>query len=216
VPKAALLVLLVLVPISCSSSPHSSNAPADAGSDARVEAGTDAGGEAGIKACTDAGGDALLAPSGDAAQSGPVDGITCDTSEQLLFHIHAHLAVYVDGCQKLIAAGVGIGPPLTFDNGFVVGGSCFSWLHTHDETGVIHIESPVQRTYTLGDFFDVWGEPLSATQVGPAKGTVTAYLDGQRFTGDPRTIPLDAHAVVQLDVGAPLVAPQPFTFPAGL
>ena len=214
--KAALLVLFVLVPLSCSSSPQSSNAAADAGSDARVEAGADAGGEAGTKACADAGGDALLAPSGDAAQSGPVDGITCDTSEQLLFHIHAHVAVYVGGCQKLIAAGVGIGPPLTFDNGSVVGGSCFSWLHTHDETGIIHIESPVQRTFTLGDFFDVWGQPLSATQVGPAKGTVTATLDGQPFTGDPRTIPLDAHAVVQLDVGAPLVAPQPFTFPAGL
>ena len=214
--KAALLVLFVLVPLSCSSSPQSSNAAADAGSDARVEGGGDAGGEAGPKACADAGGDALLAPSGDAAQSGPVDGITCDTSEQLLFHIHAHVAVYVGGCQKLIAAGVGIGPPLTFDNGSVVGGSCFSWLHTHDETGVIHIESPVQRTFTLGDFFDVWGQPLSATQVGPAKGKVTATLDGQPFTSDPRTIPLEAHAVVQLDVGAPLVAPQPFTFPAGL
>ena len=215
-----LLVVVVLVPLSCSSSPHSSNAAADGGSDARVEAGADsgkdAGGEAGTEACIDAGGDELLAPTGDAAQAGPVDGISCDTSEQLLFHIHAHLAVYVDGCQKLIAAGVGIGPPLTFDNGFVVGGSCFSWLHTHDETGVIHIESPVQRTFTLGDFFDVWGQPLSATQVGPAKGTVTAYLDGQAFTGDPRTIPMDAHAVIQLDVGTPLVAPQAFMFPAGL
>jgi hypothetical protein len=221
--KGSLLVPIILLPLACGSSPHPTNAGVDAGSDVRVEAGgeasreasSDGGGDSGPDFCADAG-DALLAPSGDAAQSGPVDGISCDTSEQLLFHIHAHLAVYVDACPKLIAAGVGIGPPLIFDSGFVVGGSCFSWLHTHDESGVIHIESPVQRTFTLGDFFDVWGVPLSATQVGPAKGTVTAYLNGQPFTADPRTLPLDAHAVVQLDVGAPLVPPQPFTFPQGL
>ena len=40
---------------------------------------------------------------------------------------------------------------------FVVGGSCFAWLHTHAADGVVHIESPTKRTYTLGNFFDVWG-----------------------------------------------------------
>jgi hypothetical protein len=208
-------VLPVAILLACSSSPSSPSSIADAGRAARDDAGHEAGVEAGAVMCADAG-DSLLAPSGDAAQSAPVDGISCETSEQLLFHIHAHLAVYVGTCQKLIAAGVGIGPPLTFENDFVVGGTCFSWLHTHDETGVIHIESPIQRTYTLGNFFDVWGEPLSSAQVGPDQGVVTAYLDGQPFTGDPRTIPLDAHAVIQLDVGMPLVAPQPFTFPPGL
>jgi hypothetical protein len=201
------LPVLLVVPLACSSS-----APAAQGDirDAAVEASLDSGADT-------VAGSALLAPTGDAAQSGPVDGISCETSEQLLFHIHAHLAVYVDGHPKLIPAGVGIGPPLDFDDtGFVVGGSCFSWLHTHDESGVIHIESPVQRTYTLGNFFDVWGQPLSATQVGPAKGAVTAYVDGEPFTSDPTTIPLDAQSVIQLDVGTPLVAPQSFTFPAGL
>jgi hypothetical protein len=152
---------------------------------------------------TDAGND-FLAPTGDAAESGPVDGITCDTSEQSLFHIHAHVAVYVGQEQKLIPPLVGIGS------------TCFAWLHTHDASGVVHIESPVQRTFTLGDFFDVWGQPLSANQVGPAQGTVTAYANGQPVASDPRAIPLGAHDVIQLDVGAPLVPPQPFTFSAGL
>ena len=74
----------------------------------------------------------------------------------------------------------------------------------------------MQRTFTLGNFFDIWGLPLSANQVGPAQGTVTAYLNGQLFSGDPTTIPLDAHNLIQLDVGAPTIAPQPYTFPAGL
>jgi hypothetical protein len=208
-------ILLASLALSCSSgSSSSTDAGPGAGPEAGLDAGLEAGVEAGSAACTD-GASSLLAPAGDAAQTAPVDGISCDTSEQLLFHIHAHLAIYAGDCPKLLAAGVGIGPPLTFQDDFVVGGSCFSWLHTHDESGIIHIESPIQRTYTLGDFFDVWGLPLSATQVGPLTGAVTAYLDGQPFTGDPRNVPLDAHAVVQLDVGTPLVAPQPYTFPSG-
>jgi hypothetical protein len=162
------------------------------------------------------GGLPVLAPAGDTAVAGPVDGISCDTSEQLLFHIHSHLDIFVNGGQELLAAGIGIGPPLVFEGDEVVSGSCFSWLHTHDESGVIHIESPVQRTFTLGNFFDIWGLTLSATQVGPAQGTVTAYLNGSLFTGDPGTIPLDAHNVIQLDVGTPLIPPQPYTFPPGL
>jgi hypothetical protein len=158
----------------------------------------------------------VLAPAGDATFHGPVDGISCDLSEQLLFHIHAHLQIYDHGTQKLIPAGIGIGPPLVFDNGFVVSGSCFSWLHTHDETGVIHIESPQQRTFTVGNFFDVWGQPLSATRVGPAEGAVTAFYNGQPFTSDPTTLPIGLHDLVQLDVGTPAPSPQPFTFPNGL
>ena len=162
----------------------------------------------------------LLAPAGATDQTSAVDGISCNSTEQLVFHIHAHLAIYVNGAMKLLPPGVGIGPPLQFQQTsagpFVASGSCFSWLHTHDSSGVIHIESPVQRVYTLGDFFDIWGQPLSATQVGPAQGAVTATVNGSPFTGDPRSIPLNAHNVIQLDVGSTLPAPQPYTFPAGL
>ncbi|MGH2834190.1 MAG: hypothetical protein ACRDK2_15575, partial [Solirubrobacteraceae bacterium] len=61
--------------------------------------------------------------------------------------------------------------------------------------------------YTLGEFFDIWKQPLSSTQVGPASGKVTAFYNGQVFPGEPRDIPLTAHAQIQLDVGNPLVAP---------
>jgi hypothetical protein len=157
----------------------------------------------------------VLAPPGDTAQTMSVDGITCDGSEQLLFHIHSHLQMYVSGQEELVAAGVGIGTPLQEIGGIVYGGSCFSWLHTHDESGIIHIESPVSRQFTLGDFFDIWGQPLSATQVGPAQGSVTAFVDGALWTADPRTILLANHTAIQLDVGDPLIAPQPFTWPPG-
>jgi hypothetical protein len=65
-------------------------------------------------------------------------------------------------------------------------------------------------------FFDEWGQPLSQHQVGPAQSTVTAIYNGQHYPGNPRNIPLNAHAQIQLEVGKPLVAPQHITFPKGL
>jgi hypothetical protein len=160
-----------------------------------------------------------LAPLTGQTSGGVVDGIGAGNTEQLAFHIHAHLAVYVNGRQETIPYGIGVLPPLqlqqTVEGPFVVGGTAFYWLHTHDSTGVIHIESPVVRRYTLGEFFDIWGQPLGPTQVGPVRGPVTIRVDGRTVTGDPRDVPLDEHSVIQLDVGS--VGPlQPFTFPAGL
>ena len=78
--------------------------------------------------------------------------------------------------------------------------------------GVIHLESPSVRVYTLGDFFDEWRQPLSRTRVAGARGKVTAYLNGKPWTKDPRAIPLLPHASIQLDVGAPTVPPKIISF----
>jgi hypothetical protein len=152
-----------------------------------------------------------LAPAGAPAPGTSTDGIRCQGSEQVLFHIHARLTIFVDGRSRKVPYGIGIAPPqrvaLTPRGSFVVGGACFAWLHTHAADGIVHIESPVQRTFTLGDFFDVWKQPLSATRVGPARGSVTAFVNGKAWHGSPRSIPLNAHAQIQLEVGRPLVEP---------
>ncbi len=150
-----------------------------------------------------------------AARGATVDGIACQTSEQAAYHIHAHLAIFDSGSGRAVPAGIGIPGPQQVVGGFVEGGKCLYWLHTHDATGIIHIESPVQRIYTLGQFFDIWGQPLSGSQVGTATGTVTAYVNGKRFSGDPRSIKLAPHAVIQLDVGT-ATPPRSYTFPSGL
>ena len=138
-----------------------------------------------------------------------VDGISCQASEQSIFHIHAHLTIFVNGSARRLPADVGI--PAHAQNG-----PCLYWLHTHAPDGVIHIESPVRRTYTLGDFFDEWGQPLGPHQAGPATGPVVAIYNGQRYEGNPRDIPLNAHAQIQLEVGTPLIAPESVTFPSSL
>jgi hypothetical protein len=165
-----------------------------------------------------AGGD-LAAASGPGTPAGPVDGISCLGGEQLAFHIHAHLAVFADGRPMRVPGGIGIRDPQvenTPAGPFVGGGSCFYWLHTHAADGIVHIESPVARTYTLGEFFDVWGQPLGRGRVGPARGPVTVFEDGRPYRADPRTLPLTAHRQIVLEVGTPVLAPEPIRFPAGL
>lgn len=161
----------------------------------------------------------VLGTTDNEAVGKTVDGIKCETQEQVRYHIHAHLAVFVNGRPGQIPEGIGIAPPreeqASAEGPFVIAGSCFYWLHSHTNDGVIHIESPDSRTYTLGDYFDIWNQPLSATGVGQATGPVTAYVDGKPYTGDPRAIRLTLHAVIQLDVGTK-VAPVAYTFPSGL
>ena len=160
-----------------------------------------------------------LASTATAAAGQPVNGIHCQTSEQTLFHIHAHLTIFVNGSPRQVPFGIGIPGAQTQNTAagpFVTTGTCFYWLHSHAADGVIHIESPVRRVYTLGDFFDEWGLPLGPGQVGPAHGHVTALYNGRVHLGNPRDIPLAAHAQIQLEVGTPLVAPVSITWPGGL
>ena len=155
-----------------------------------------------------------LAPPGSPAPGASVDGISCQGGEQTLFHIHARLTIFVNGASEKIPYGIGIADPQaqqTKRGPYVGSGACFTWLHTHAADGIIHIESPVLRAFTLGEFFDVWGQPLSTTQVGPAQGAVTALVNRRVWLGDPRDIRLRAHTQIQLEVGRPLVAPVRIT-----
>lgn len=161
-----------------------------------------------------------LARANAPAAGQSVDEISAAAAEQLAFNIHAHLTIFVAGAPRQIPYGVGIAPPLqvesTAQGPFALGGTAFFWLHTHAADGIIHIESPIVRTYTLGNFFDIWNEPLGPERVGPTTGHVTAFFNGRHYLGNPRDIPLLAHAQVQLDVGRPLVGPESIQLPAGL
>jgi hypothetical protein len=152
-----------------------------------------------------------LAGTSAATAGQAIDGISCQSAEQTVFHIHTHLTIFVNGQQRQVPAGIGIPGAVaqpTSAGAFIDSGSCFYWLHTHAADGIIHIESPVQRTFTLGDFFDEWGQPLSASQVGPAQGPVTAIVNGRVWQGNPRNVPLGSHENLQLEVGTPRLAPE--------
>ena len=153
-------------------------------------------------------------PSGGNGQ--PVDGIEGSSREMLAVHIHAHLSIFDHGRQIAVPYAIGFVRPFRVENGFVDAARGIYWLHTHDATGIIHVESPDPRTYTLGNFFDIWGRPLTTTNVAGIEGPVHAYVDGKPYTGNPRDIVLRTHAQITLEVGTPLVTPPTYVFPEGL
>jgi len=153
----------------------------------------------------------VLAATSAATAGQAIDGVSCNSSEQTLFHIHTHLTIFVNGQPRQVPAGIGIPGAVTSQTqvgSYVGNGNCFYWLHTHAADGIIHIESPVKRTFTLGNVFDEWGQPLGPDQAGPAHGKVTVIVNGRVFAGNPRNAPLGALENLQVEVGTPLVAPE--------
>lgn len=152
---------------------------------------------------------ALLLTAGSASAAIPtgerVDGIRCDTAEGVALHIHPHLTILDHG--KPVAIPEDVGRPLA--------GQCLYWLHTHTPDGIIHVESPALREFTLGEFFDIWDQPLKRTDVAGAKPrpgeTVKVYVDGEPFAGDPRKIEFTQHLDIAILVGPPYTKPAPFT-----
>jgi hypothetical protein len=175
---------------------------------------------------------ALFGPGVAAYQKGDtIDGVVCNTTEQLTSHYHAHLMIFVNGQEQPIPTDVGRQTP-----------TCLYWLHTHpiqNDDGVIHIESPDTRTFTLKQFFDVWGQDLTKTSLLGKKiddahkltvyvyaptdqptddqqpFTVTPPSDLQAYTDDPTQIVLKPHELIVLEYGGPVVPPSPWQFVAG-
>lgn len=147
----------------------------------------------------------MATPSFAAMPSGrPVDGISCDTAEGAVFHIHQHVTIFDRGKPV----------PIPSDIGRPLGASCLYWLHTHSGDGLVHIEAPKFRSFTLGNFFDVWGEPLSATAVASAharRGALRVFVNGSAYKGDPRKIELTQHTDVTLEMSPPYAKPVAFT-----
>ena len=146
---------------------------------------------------------ALLATASSSSTGDTVDGIACNSSEQVVYHVHTHLSVYVDGRLRPLPGGIGIVSPVsqeTTDGPFYSASRCYYWLHVHTQDGVIHIESPTLRTYTLGDFFDIWRQPLTSVQIASVTGKLTVFVNGYRYSGSPRDVKLGSHVDIQVDV----------------
>jgi hypothetical protein len=161
-----------------------------------------------------------LATLANAATGQTVDGVQCQAGEQLVEHVHTHLTIFVNGQSRVIPYGIGIPGAQavqTAHGAFVETGSCFYWLHTHQEDGIIHVESPsLGMSFNLGQFFAEWGIPLNSNQVGPVAGKLTVFFTapGKKvgiYKGNPANLPLGNHYQIQIDVGTPVVKPVQIT-----
>ncbi len=139
-------------------------------------------------------------------------GLPALLEEGTALHTHQHLDIFVDGKPVSVPAGIGIDADQRF----------IAPIHTHDATGVIHIESPLVQPFTLGEFFDVWGVRLTAQCLGSycTRGdtAVRVFSNGQAVTGDPRALALSFHQEIVVTYGTAAALPNPipsrYTFPA--
>ena len=142
-------------------------------------------------------------------QGDAVDGLLCygprNQSEfKELYHVHSHLAIFKDGVRLSIPPFIGIVGNDTLPNTV-----CVYPLHIHDATGTIHVEPVNTNPVTLGQFFKIWGQPLTRTNVaGQTSASVVVYLrDGgnlRKYQGDLANIELKSYRSVVIQIGTPL------------
>jgi hypothetical protein len=135
-------------------------------------------------------------------------------------HLHVHLDIFDNGSPVTVPAGIGLVDPVGDpDEGTTSAADIFSPLHTHDTSGIVHIEtSAPPLDMTLGQFFDVWQVRLGNGCLGATCTGLRAWVNGFEWTGDARSIPLTQHAEIVLALGPTYPSPVPssYDFPPGL
>jgi hypothetical protein len=124
--------------------------------------------------------------------------------------VHAVLRVFVNGEQTAVPNEIGIDRAT----------NTFASLHTHDETGTIHMETDNPYPFTLGQFFTIWGVKLTKTQLGgmtnSGENKVQTFVNGKPIA-DPVAYKPKSHDKIVVAYGKPGSAPKTFdyTFPPG-
>lgn len=140
----------------------------------------------------------------------PVDHVYCDQLEQTAYHIHVHLTIWLNSSQVTVPAQTGIASDT----------SCFYWLHTHDTTGVVHIEAPAKASLNLQQFLDIWGQHFSTLgyqdQLASSTGW-TIWVDGKQVSGGFSKVVFQPHMVITIAYNSPNVKPDTvYNFASGL
>ncbi len=140
-------------------------------------------------------------------------GLPALSEEGTALHTHQHLDIFIHGKAVGIPSEIGVNEP----QGFI------SPIHTHDTTGIIHVESPTIEKFTLGQFFDIWGVSFSQNNIGgyssDQSSALVVFVNGQKIDGDPRKIELTTHEEIVINFGTEAEMPKiqtSYQFPEGL
>ncbi len=125
-----------------------------------------------------------------------ISGITCDKVEHLVYHNHTKLVINIQNETHNIPAGIGIIP-----------NDCIFWLHTHDDSGIIHIESPVKTAFSLDQFLKVWDifdnssfiENISKNDIVAKNISVISENSSQSKSDNYKDIILENNAIITID-----------------
>jgi len=133
------------------------------------------------------------------------------TAEGSVLHIHQHLDMIINGQGVTVPAEIGIG------TGFI------SPIHTHDATGILHVESPEVKDFTLGQFFDEWGVDFNDNCIGKnctdSTHKLIVAVNGAPLSNNFRGYVLKAHDEIEIWYGLTSDHPdliKSYSFPQGL
>lgn len=147
-----------------------------------------------------------------ASRRATIAGLRCRKRHGRPYAIH--LELFARRLVVPVPAGIGVAPPQRRRGAYVLGGVCTYAIRTFEPTGVVVLDA--DRVRPLGDLFAIWGQSISERHLAGFSGPVLAFVDGRRWTGAPKDIPLRRHAEIVLEVGG-YVAPHPrYRFPPGL
>ncbi|SHG73484.1 hypothetical protein [Massilia sp. CF038] len=139
----------------------------------------------------------------------PVDGVNCLVNGN--YHKHALISIYKNGKRLGFPDGIGR-----------VHAGCYHAyeMHTHDVTGIIHMEADVPKQFKLGQWFSLWQQPLSRNGAAGLAGPVRFYIieNGsiKRYDGDPVQIPLLPHREVLIISGTTMTTVPKYQWPPGV
>jgi hypothetical protein len=148
----------------------------------------------------------------DGAQGQAIGALECLDNMPETYHVHTHLSIFLNGEALAIPAELGIVSQSPTSE-------CFYSIHTHDQSGKIHVEAAAPGLFTLGQLFSIWGQPLDATNIAGLTGMpVVVYVtdDGvvTEATGDWHAIELKSHREITIQVGTPIAEIPNFTWSA--
>ena len=143
-------------------------------------------------------------------QGQTVGGLDCLPNMLEDYHVHSHLAIYLNGESITVPEEIGITRS--------VSPNCFYEIHTHDLKGKLHVEAGAAGVFTLGQFFAVWGEPFNNTTVADITGLpiVVYTVDDNVVTEVPddewNDIELTSKRQIVIQIGTPLTEIPNYTW----
>ena len=151
--------------------------------------------------------------NGDTATGGQgqvVSGLDCLPTMAETYHVHTHVSIFLNGEALSVPSDVGIVPAAPQ-------GRCFYSIHTHDKSGKIHIEAAAPGTFTLGQLFAIWGQPLTNTNIAGLTGLpVSVYVTDNGTVTEAvdnwQNIELTSHREITIAVGTPITEIPNFTW----
>lgn len=96
-------------------------------------------------------------------QGQEVAGLACLDVMPEDYHVHTHLSIFLNGESLSVPEDIGI-------YRFEADNNCYYTIHTHDHSGKLHVEAAAPGTFTLGQFFAVWGQSLTSDDLAGLTG----------------------------------------------